>query len=214
MLSSCRILPTRVGGRPGRARLPYSRFYPRLVVHEIGCRTLYTMCFRVQTPGLGMAGAEPASTKWPLPIGATALHCAALHCTALCCRSQLRRAQLHGVLQEFEIERDSTTSPDPPWLGSGERCFSPVGLCPPDWLWALNTTCFVFQSPGSRAGMAGAEPASAKGRCREVGGPGHCTALRCTALSAGGRSTGPAKSFLPDMAEGTSAFLARWHSAL
>ena len=77
------------------------------------------MCFRVQTPGLGMAGAEPASTKWPLPIGATALHCAALHCaalhcTALCCRSQLRRAQLHGVLQEFEIERGSTTSPDPP----------------------------------------------------------------------------------------------------
>lgn len=82
MLSSCRVLPTRVGGRPGRARLPPSRFYPRLVVHEIGCRTLYTMCFRVQTPGLGMAGAGPASTKWLLPIGATALHCTAMHCAA------------------------------------------------------------------------------------------------------------------------------------
>jgi hypothetical protein len=64
------------------------------VVHEIGCRTLYTMCFRVQTPGLGMAGAEPASTKWPLPIGATALHCAALHCTALHCAAGVSYAVL------------------------------------------------------------------------------------------------------------------------
>ena len=157
MLSSCRVLPTRVGGRPGRARLPPSRFYPRLVVHEIGCRTLYTMCFRVQTPGLGMAGAGPASTKWLLPIGATALHCTAMHCAAgvSCARQEPSCAMLSFTgSYKSSRSREALRHPlgPPPWLGSGERCFPPVGLYPPDWLWTLNTTCFVFQSPHSRAG--------------------------------------------------------------
>jgi hypothetical protein len=90
-------------------------------------------------------------------------HCTALHCTALCCRSQLRHAQLHGTLHEFEIERGSTTSPDPPPLAREWRAMLPSRRIVPARL-AVDSEHNVFRvsDSGLGLGMAGAEPTSAK----------------------------------------------------